>query len=373
MLSSIQQRHSETTIRSIAARPLSCAVIGGGKISEQHLGSLRTIEGVEVIGVCDLSPALARFTAERFQLPCWGTDYRQMLADHESDVVHVLTPPETHERIVRDCLIAGRHVIVEKPVALCTSVLQSLWQEARERDLWLIENHNYRFNSPIEQISQAIAAGRIGSVEEVEVRMSLAIRGGGRYADANLPHPSHCLPAGVIHEFISHLAYLLLHFMPPGSIDRIDSLRAHWRNHGGGAVFKYDDLDATLLAGTTHGRIRFSCRQWPDCFAVDVRGSRGIASAELFHPSVRMVTPTAGGKHLTPLVNSLRGAGSLTRSGLGSLWRKIRNRTAYEGLQRFLTLTYNALQTGQEPPVSFKQMNQTSRLIDALLAAENQV
>lgn len=333
--------------------------------------SLRSMASVQVAGVCDLSPALARFTADRFAVEGWFTDYRAMLDQTDATIVHVLTPPATHDRIVRDCLESGRHVIVEKPIALSNEAFRVLWEFATSRDLWLIENHNYRFNTPIERIARAVGAGRIGRVEEVEVRMVLGIRSGGRYADENLPHPSHKLPAGVIHEFITHLTYLLLHFLPDDAMDRIDSLRAAWRNHGGGELFKYDDLDASVIAGSVHGRIRFSCRQWPDCLAVRVRGTDGVASAELFHPMAQVTTRRAVGQHLTPLANALSEARAKTRSGFGSIWQKIRNRTAYEGLGRFLELTYEALRTDGEPPVTFQHMDQTSRLIDAMLATEN--
>src|SRR5690606_20316135 len=107
----------------------------------------------------------------------------------------------------------------------------------------LIENHNYRFNRPWLAIERAVASGQLGDVREVEVRLCLPLRGpGGRYADANLPHPSHRLPAGVLHEFITHLCYLALRFVP----EPIDHVRAVWSNHGGGPLFRYDDLDAIV-------------------------------------------------------------------------------------------------------------------------------
>lgn len=352
---------------------LNAALIGGGKISEQHLGVLAGLPGVKVAGVCDLSPALARFTAERFGVPAWFTDYREMFDRGGADVVHVLTPPATHDRIVRDCLAAGAHVIVEKPIALTNRGFQDLWHMADARGLHLIENHNYRFNTPIHKLDDAIEQGRIGAVQEVEVRLALNIRGGGRYADANLPHPSHRLPAGIIHEFITHMAYLLLHFMPAGSVDRLDLLRSVWRNHGGGDLFKYDDLDVLLMSGGVHGRIRFSSNQWPDGFSVQVRGSDGMATAELFHPVCLVTRRRAVGQHLTPLVNAVSAAGNLLSAGVGGIWAKIRNRGAYEGLGRFLELTYRALENGDAPPVGYQQMDEAGRLVDAILAEENRL
>ena len=235
----------------------------------------------------------------------------------------------------------------------------------------MIENHNYRFNEPIRRLERAVSAERIGTVQEVEVRLVLNIRGGGRYADANLPHPSHRLPAGIIHEFITHMAYLLLNFMPERTVDNLPLIRAAWRNHGDDKLFTYDDLDAFVLAGSVHGRLRFSCHQWPDCFTVQVRGTEGEATAELFHPVCLVTSRRRVGQHLTPLVNSVAAARTMLRAGFGSIWGKIRNRGAYEGLGRFLELSYQALRAGKEPPVSYRQMDEASRLVDSILAPEN--
>ena len=349
---------------------IEIAVIGCGKISEQHLIALKPLDQVNVISICDLSPALAQFTAERFGIRDWFTEYKEMLKHCSADVIHVLTPPSTHDRIVRDCLESGFHVVVEKPIALSNSNFRALMDLADSKGLRLIENHNYRFNSPILELERVLKEGRIGTVQEVEVRLVLNISSGGRYADTNLPHTSHNLPAGIIHEFITHMVYLLLNFIPDSDVDKFDLIRAAWSNHSGGTLFKYDDLDAIILANNVHSRLRFSCHQWPDCFTVQVRGTDGVASAELFHPVCLVTDRGKFGQHLTPLVNSLATAKKIKRAGFKSIWRKIQNKGAYEGLGQFLELFYQSMITGGESPVSYRQMDETSLLIDALLAQE---
>lgn len=358
-----------THARPIGARRVS--VIGGGKISEQHLMSLRRRPDVVLGTVCDLSPSLAKFSADRVGAAAWTTDYREILDAGRSDIVHVLTPPATHDAIVRDCLRAGMDVVVEKPVSLSRQGFLDTWSLAQDSGRRLAENHNYRFNDPIVRMAQVLAEGQLGEIVEIDVRMNLRIRDGGRYADTNVPHPSHRLPAGVLHEFISHLAYLYLHVLPGGRLGDADRVRAAWRNHGGGNVFKFDDLDASLEHGPVHGRIRFSARGWPDCLMLAVRGSRGFAVAELFQPSFRLLTARAVGPNFTPLLNGFSEGLTAAHDGVAGVWRKIRNRTAYEGLDRFLNATYDALRDGSELPVSFDQMDQTSRLIDALLSEAN--
>jgi predicted dehydrogenase len=361
---------SVTEHRSTALTvPLTAAVIGTGKISEQHLSYLSGAAEVRPVAVCDLSPAVARYAADRFGVPHAFQDYCQMLRDLQPQVVHILTPPHTHGRIVMDVIESGAHAIVEKPLAPSHDEFHRLWSASRERGVWLIENHNYRFNRPILQLERWVAGGHLGSVREVEVRMSLNIRDrSSRYADENLPHPSHRLPAGVIHEFVTHLCYLLQRFMP-----RWQSVKAAWRNLGGGELFKFDDLDAVVESGDTHGRLRFTAAGWPESFTVDVRGTMASAHADLFWPVTILTRPRGGPAALTPLLNQYARGAALKRAAWRNFFDKLVQKTPYEGLPQFLRLTYAALQREEPPPVTFDDMDRAAGLIDALLDEKNRI
>lgn len=359
---------------------LKSAVIGTGVISKQHLSFLQACDRSNLVGVCDLSPAAVHYAVDTFQAAAAYTDYAQMLEIEKPDVVHILTPPQTHLSIATDCLRSGAHVICEKPVAPTYSEFKDLWQISRECDRFLIEDHNYRFNGPVRAIQALIDDGMLGEVQEIEIRMALDLRSGGRYADENLPNPIHKMPAGVIHDFITHLSYLLLSFMPQstpgfeaGFEAGFDRVSAAWSNHGGGDLFKYDDLDALVVAGQVHGRIRFSSYTAPDCFSIIVRGSKGYAETDLFQPYLRCVVPRSVGKQLSPLVNHFVSGWELMSASVRNFRSKIMQRNAYDGLHYLLGETYEALSEGQAPPIGFNDMARTSRLVEALLAQENRL
>lgn len=345
---------------------MKSAVIGTGEISAEHLKFLANSKTADLVGVCDLSRAAARYAAKTFGAIKFYTDYKQMLDEARPDVVHVLTPPQTHVAIAKDCLDAGAHVICEKPVTLGHDQFTSLWDHAERKHKRLIEDHNYRFNRPVLKIEKLIADGVLGDVMEVDLRMALAIRDGGRFADRNLPNPVHKLPAGVIHDFITHLSYLVLRFIPDP-----DKVSAAWSNHGGDDLFKFDDLDAILIAGDKHARIRFSCRTGPECFALTVRGTRAEVQTDLFHPFMRLIKPRTGGDQLSPIVNQLANGLNLVGSSWSNLRNKLMQRTPYEGLHTFLHWTYDALKRDAEPPVTFDDMDRASRLIDQMLLEGN--
>jgi predicted dehydrogenase len=352
--------------------PLSSAVIGTGVISERHLGFLRDTESARLVAVCDLSNAAVRYAGARFGADAVFTDHRRMLDEARPDVVHVLTPPQAHAELAAECLEAGAHVIVEKPITLSHAEFQSLWKVAERVNKRLVESQNYRFNPPALALDQIVREGRIGEVRDVDVRMQLAVRAeGGRFADRNFPHPSHRIPAGIIHEFVSHLAYLALQHLP--SFDRV---AAAWSNHGAVSqddVFTFDDLDALVIGGPVHAHLRFSAHAQPDCFALSIRGSEGVAETDFFHPFLRCTIPRRVGPQLSPIVNYCLEGTAMLRAGLATFSRKLLQKTPYEGLDRFLDLTYRALATGSEPPVTFDDMNDVSLLIEQMLAERNRV
>ncbi len=327
---------------------LTAAVIGAGMISQHHLRYLQRSALARPVAICDRSPAMARFAAERYGVADTFDDHVAMLDALRPQVVHVLTPARTHAAIAKQCLERGAHVIVEKPAAMNANELDELFAVADANGRQLIEDHNYRFNTPLRQL----AAIDLGDVRDVDVHLSLPLRDGGRYADADLPHPSHDLPCGVIHEFITHVCYLALSFMPDNGFDTVT---AAWRNHGGGALFKYDDLDATVIQGNVHARLRVTCAA-PGSLTIAVRGTRGQASTDLYHPHLH--------------VN--RDGWTLMRSAARGIFAKIAGRTAYEGLSTLLDRTYRGLRGNNPLPVSREQIMQTTRLIDALLDGSNQ-
>lgn len=347
---------------------LKTVVIGAGVISKEHLTFLAQSAEAQPVGVCDLSTAAARYAQQRFGVKQAYTDYRVMLEEERPDVVHILTPPHTHKKLAMDCLQAGAHVICEKPITPSFAEFEELWATAQSCKRTLMENQNFRYNRKIVAIRDLVTAGVLGDVQEVEVRMALDIRGGGRFADTNLPSPLHQLPAGVIHDFLPHMAYLAWEYLP--AFERIG---AAWSNHGGGDLFKYDDLDALVMGGQIHARLRFSCHTQPDCFYFAVRGTRGYAETDLYQPYLRCVIPRGVGKQLSPIVNHVLSGWELMSSGVKNLYGKVMQHSPYEGLHILLDKTYKALSRNEKVPIDYEDIAQTCQLMEALLAEKNRI
>lgn len=341
---------------------LKAAVIGTGVISKEHLSFLSDSERAELVGVCDLSPVSAQYAAERYGARQAYTDMAKMLDDAKPDVVHILTPPHTHKIIAETCLQAGAHVICEKPVASSAAEFEELWAVAKRCGRHLIEDQNYRFNDPIIAINKMVEQGVLGDIKDVDIRLTLKVRDGGPYANENLKNPIHQMPAGVIHDFVTHMVYLAADYLP--SFDQVSAL---WSNHGGGELFKYDDLDALVVGGDVHAHLRFNALTAPEGFAVAVRGSEGYVETDLFQPYLKAVIPRAGGGQLSPLANQFVNGFSMVKSSFVSFRNKVMQHTPYHGLARLLDKTYAAISAGEEPPIRYQDMQRTCQLIDLLV------
>ena len=92
---------------------LKVAIIGCGKIADDHLEQIQRIQRIRecrVIATCDREPLMAKQLAGRFQIERHFSDAEEMLKECRPDVVHITTPPRSHYWLGKLCLESGCHV-----------------------------------------------------------------------------------------------------------------------------------------------------------------------------------------------------------------------------------------------------------------------
>jgi predicted dehydrogenase len=340
---------------------MRAALIGAGQIARQHLACLRETAGVEVVAVCDLSPAVAESAAERFGLPSWFTDHRAMLESAKPDVVHVTTPPSSHFRLAADALTHGAHVVLEKPATVTLGEVETLLGLARDRGRALVEDYNYVFNHAPQEILRRVKAGEFGAVVHVDVLICLDILGPSGFADPNVPHPCLGMAGGAIADFLPHLASLAHAF-----VGAHRGVRAVWTKRKP-TVLPYDEFHAVVEAEGGTATLGFSASSQPDGFWLRVYGERAQAVANLFETRLTFSRLRGGPKPLQPMLNGLEEGRLVRRQAVGTLLGKFgAGAGAYEGLWELLRRTYRALGTGTSLPVTPQQVLEVNRLVAAL-------
>ena len=140
-------------------------LLGCGRIAKRHSDLLggNHIEGAKLIAVCDCVRARADALASRFAVPA-HYDIDDFLGRGDIDAVSVLTPSGLHPQHVIACAKAGKHVVVEKPMALRLSDADDMIRACDQAGVKLFIVKQNRFNVPVVKAREALEAGRFGKL-----------------------------------------------------------------------------------------------------------------------------------------------------------------------------------------------------------------
>jgi predicted dehydrogenase len=142
---------------------LRIGLIGCGGIAPVHLQSYQANERTEVVAVADLNQAAASALAEKAGATAYA-DYQQMLANEQLDAVGLLTPPANHRAIAEEALVAGLHILSEKPLATTAADAQAMADAAKSAGKLLLVAQCHRFHEPVRRAKAHLAAGDLGEI-----------------------------------------------------------------------------------------------------------------------------------------------------------------------------------------------------------------
>ncbi|MCU1423085.1 MAG: oxidoreductase domain protein [Microbacteriaceae bacterium] len=140
---------------------LRAAVVGTGFIGAVHLESLRRI-GVGIAGILGSSPEKGAAKGAEWGAPAYAS-YEELLADPTVDVVHITSPNDRHFDQAKAALLAGRHVVCEKPLAMTAAETSELVALAASTGLVAAVNFNVRFYPQVHEMRERVANGSTGA------------------------------------------------------------------------------------------------------------------------------------------------------------------------------------------------------------------
>lgn len=155
---------------------ISFAIIGCGRISYKHVEAIvNNHSEARLIAVCDIIEERARNKAEEYVekmklqgitvvVPTIYTQYEKLLKESKVDIVTIATESGKHAQISIDAMNEGKHVIVEKPMAMSIEDADRMIEVSEKNNVKLCVCHQNRFNPPIQKLRQAVEEGRFGRI-----------------------------------------------------------------------------------------------------------------------------------------------------------------------------------------------------------------
>ena len=151
------------------AKQLNFGIIGGGMIGVSHMKNIR-LNGQKIAWLAEVNPALGGKVGKEFGIPNVTTDYHIMLKDKNLDAVVVGVPPFLHSPIGIDVLKAGKHLLMEKPLAHTIAAAEALVKEARKHPRLAISGCSTRYctrNPKWQAIKKIVDSGKLGRIYHI--------------------------------------------------------------------------------------------------------------------------------------------------------------------------------------------------------------
>jgi predicted dehydrogenase len=145
--------------------PLNVAVIGLGAVAvRRHLPVLADHPHFKIASACETDPSRAAQVAREFSIPMVSPDARAVLESDAVDVVAILTPPSTHASLAHQALDAGKHVLIEKPLAINVEEAEQLAARAERASSKFLVAFNQRHHPLLQRARAILRAGQLGKL-----------------------------------------------------------------------------------------------------------------------------------------------------------------------------------------------------------------
>lgn len=349
------------------------AIVGCGKIADQHVQAVRRVAGSTVVAVCDREILMARQLAERFGIESCHDDLREMLRAVRPDVVHVTTPPQSHHALALSCLDAGSHVYLEKPFTVTAAEAEDVVAAAKRHGLLVTAGHNYLVSFEMLRLRRLLEADVLaGPPRHIESYWSYDL-GDTSYVGPLLGDANHWvrrLPGGLLHNIISHGIARIAEFLDDEVTDVI--ARAHQserlRRMGGQDVL--DELRVMLRDrnGTT-ANFCFSTQIKPGLNQLRLYGPGNSVVVDLTSGSVIVHQGRSFKSYLTYLAPPLLTAREHLRNGWHNLVGIARQRIYQDaGMTELVRRCHAAVVSGGPPPIPYREVLLTARIMDVVFA-----
>ena len=263
------------------------AVIGYGRFGAIHAEVLSQADDCDLVAVCTRNEQRLAEARSRYPGLKATADYRQILADPQIDAVSITTHVADHHRTALDALAAGKHVLLEKPMAENTQQCREILEAARSAAGRFMVGHVCRFDPRVTLAREVIREGQIGRVFAMRSKRNLPVAPG----PLRLDKISALLGDGV------HDADLMMWFMNEapqrvyGRTVRVDNFRypdAGWAMLEFGEVQQPADQPAALGVVETNWRLPANTPTTIDA-VLEVVGTEGQITIDCGHTGLHII------------------------------------------------------------------------------------
>jgi predicted dehydrogenase len=348
---------------------LKVALIGCGKMAEQHAASIRRIRGCELVAVCDREPLMVEQLRDHFNVHAAFEDAGELLRTARPDVVHITTPPRSHYDLALLCLRAGCHIFVEKPFTIDAGEAEELLSLAESAGLRVTVGHNAQFSHAALKFRRMIREGYLGGRPVHLESIFCYDLGGAAFAQVFLGDRKHWvrrLPGKLLQNIISHGIGQIVEYLEGEAVEVVASgfTSRFLRSLGEEEII--DELRVMIRdEGETTAYFTFSSQLKPKVHQFRVFGEKNGLVLDDDHQVVIALRDGSLRGPLNQFVPPLRFAGQYVRGAAGNLWKFLRAEAHGDARTKLLIEQfYRSIAGEADLPIAYRDILMTARIMD---------
>jgi predicted dehydrogenase len=349
---------------------LKVAIVGCGKIADQHVEHIRHIPGCAIVGVCDREELMARQLQERLSLPAHFTEVQELLEQTRPDVVHITTPPQSHHTLGKLCLEAGCRVYIEKPFTMNAAEAEELIALAEAKSLKLTVGHNQQFSHAARRMRQLVANGYLGGPAVHVESYDGYDFGDISYASAVLGDQRHWvrqLPASLLQNNISHGISKIAEFLRSDSPTVVAHGFTSPQLRGAGETKIVDELRVIIHDGALTAYYTFSSQIRPVMEQLRVYGPKNALIVDTTQQTLIKVRGAAHKSYLEQFVPSWAYARQYAGNLGTNVWKFAKSDFHTDhGKRALIRAFYRSIVEDTPPPIPYREILATSRVMDEI-------
>jgi UDP-N-acetyl-2-amino-2-deoxyglucuronate dehydrogenase len=323
---------------------LNFAIIGCGHIAAKHAQGIASLPDARLAAITDADRGRALAFQERFGGKLYSS-LEELLAHADVDIVCICTPSGMHAAQGFACARAGKHIVMEKPMALSLAEADRLLEACRERGVQLTVVHPNRFLPPVHHLFAALESGRFGRISHAAATLRWN-RNQEYYEDVSW-RGTWSQDGGVLYNQAYHILDLLLWLMGPvESAAAYNATRLH--------KIEVPDISTGIVKFTSGalGVIEATTNVYPTNLeeSLYIFGERGTAAV--------------GGRKMTAITHWE--FADLSPEEAQQEMEAINAETALPGHTQILAAMAEAVRSDSEPPVSGAEGRRVLELIEKL-------
>jgi len=162
-------------------RQVGYGVIGLGQFGEKHTHVASDLPNVDLVAVCSRRETRAKEVASKYGVKRWYTDVQKMLQDREVEAVSIVTAENEHREPTIMAAKAGKHVLLEKPIAMNLKDADDMIEATRKANVFFMVGHILRFDTRYVMAKDEIEHGKIGRIVGIYARRNIPAKISGHY------------------------------------------------------------------------------------------------------------------------------------------------------------------------------------------------